>query len=78
MFLFSIYLLYFPEKRIEKYGGKASHSRYSLEWQLVKKFTTSDFLNGRARIDISYNEIHGFMADAREQTPDELYWNGSF
>lgn len=78
MFLFSIYLLYFPEKRIEKYGGKASHSRYSLEWQLVKKFTTSDFLNGRARIDISYNEIHGFMGDAREQTPDELYWNGSF
>lgn len=61
--LFSIYLILFPYERIAGKAGKFSHCSLSLEWQMIKKYKTNDFMAGRCSETILYSEIEQFIKD---------------
>lgn len=59
--IFTVYLCYFPDGRIEKYSTKAAHSRLALERQLMKEYSAADFSKGKLKWVVTYQEVADFI-----------------
>jgi hypothetical protein len=70
--MFAAYILLFPEARIEGKYAKANHSRLALEWQLIKKFTTTAFIDDKCSEIVTFAEITEFLIGMNPQTEGSL------
>jgi len=66
--LFTIYFLLFPNERIQTKFAKLSHCRLALEWQLIKKYSTAEFVENKCKESVSYGDVEKFITALCENT----------
>ena len=61
--LLSLYLLLYPKERAQEKYAKVAHTWIAMEWQLIKKNTTTEFQELKSTNFVSYDELAKFICD---------------